>query len=135
MTGDAADVMQRVVAKAVELMESPFVHGVVPIDLKELLGDGGYTVHIVGIESDDAGTEDVGDVTEGGVFGTLEREFAGEGLFGLDTRLDGCNHESVALQRFAELVEHLQTHALQLRQRFAVLLQNHLAMEIKGIHH
>ena len=78
MTGDAADVMERVIAKAVEMMESPFVHGVVPIDLKELLGDGGYTIHVVGIESDDAGSEDVGDVTEGGIFGTLEREFAGE---------------------------------------------------------
>ena len=68
-----ADIMQRVIAETVELMQFALIHGVIPIDLKELLRHRRNTVHIIRIKSDDTRTEDIRDIAKRIIFGTLER--------------------------------------------------------------
>ena len=74
----AADIMEGVVAEAVQLVQHPFVHGVIPIDLEQLFYHRRDAVHIVGVEGDDTSTDKVGDVTERGIFRTFECQFAFE---------------------------------------------------------
>ena len=114
--GQAADIMERVITEAVQLVQPSFVHRVVPVYVKELLRHSGNTVHIVGIKGDDTCAEDVRYVTECSIFGTLERQFARQRLLCLDACLYGCDDEPVAFERLMQGTGHHLFHALERRQ-------------------
>ena len=59
-----ADVVQRVIAEAVELVELAFVNGLLPVDVEGSFDNGCHLVNIVCIEGDDSQAEDVGDVVK-----------------------------------------------------------------------
>ena len=122
VSGQTADIMQRVIAETVQLMQLAFIHGVHPVYLKELLCHGGNTVHIVGIERDNTRSQDIGDVTKRSVLGTFERQLARQTLFSLNTRLDGRHNESVALQSLPQDTRHFDLHLFKHRSGLAVLL-------------
>ena len=71
-----ADIVQRLVAEAVQCMQPPFVDGILPIHIKKTLHHGGHHVDIVEIKGDDAQAQDVGDICQTLVFGALDFQFA-----------------------------------------------------------
>ena len=54
-----ADVVERIVAEAVELVKFSFIHRFLPIDVEGTLGNGRHLVHVVGVEGDDADTHEI----------------------------------------------------------------------------
>ena len=96
--GYATDIVEGVIAEAGEIMELALVDGLIPVDFKDMFHDGGNLVDVISIEGDDAQAEDVGDIAERVVFGTLQFEFATERLLGLDAVLDGIDVEPILFQ-------------------------------------
>ena len=125
-----ADIMQRVVAETVQLVEFALVHRVCPVNLEELLRYRCDTVHIVGVEGDDARPEDVSDVAERGVFIPFKRQLVRQTRLRLDTRLDCRHNESVSLQSLPQDAGHLHLHLFKHRNRRTILLQNDFRMQI-----
>lgn len=105
--------MERVVAKAVELVEAALIDRVVPIDFEQLLRHRRDTVHIVGVKRDDSCSEDIGDVTQRRVLGAFQCQFATQTLFGFDSCLDGSNDQPAAVQCFTKHMQHFGLHLLK----------------------
>ena len=78
-------------------MQSPFIDGVLPIDIEELFCHRSYTVHIIGVERDDTCSNDVGNIVETGVFLSFQCQFTRQTLFGLHACLYRSDHESIAI--------------------------------------
>ena len=129
--GDATDIVKGVVAKAGEIMELALVDGLFPVDVEDMLHDGSHLVDIIGVEGDDAHTEDIGDIFERLVLGALQFEFATKRLLGLDAMLDGVDIKAVLLQSPTQLVEYNLFHPLENGLPLLILLHQHLAMRIQ----
>ena len=94
--------MQRIVAEAGQLVLLPFVNGVMPVNVEEILDNGGHLVHIVGIEGDDAHSHEVGDVGDAMVLITFLGQFASQRLLGIDAMLNGIQLDALFFQDSAE---------------------------------
>ena len=57
-----ADVVQRVIAKAVEIVQLALINRVALVDIEQLTDNGCYLIHIIGIEGNNAQTYQVGNV-------------------------------------------------------------------------
>ena len=130
-----ADIMQRVIAEAVQLMQFAFVNRVIPVYLKELLRHRRNTIDVIGIESDDTRAKDIRYILHRGILSPFERQFARERLLGLDTRFHRRDNNAIAVQGVTQESEYLFFHALQHRLRLAVLVENHLAMQVERFHY
>ena len=71
-----ADVMQRVVAEAVHLVQFTLVNRLLPVDVESALHDGSHLIHIIRIEGDDSQPYDVSNVVDSGIFASFELQFA-----------------------------------------------------------
>ena len=125
--------MQRVVSEAVQLVQFPLVHGVVPVDLEELFRHGSDAVHVVGVESDDTRTNKVRDVAQHRVFVSFQFQLARQTLFRFHASLYRRHNQSVAVERVAQSLKCRVFETFQLRNGRAVLLQDHFAMQIHKI--
>ena len=82
--GDAADVVERVVAEAAHLVHLALVDRLVPVHVKHPLHIGGHAVHVVAIERDYSEAHEVGDVVEGVILVPLSYQFAYQAVSLLD---------------------------------------------------
>ena len=57
--GQTTNIVERVVAETVKLMELSFIHRLFPIDIEGALGNGRHLIHIIGVEGDDADTHEI----------------------------------------------------------------------------
>ena len=129
----AADIMERVITKTIQLVQHALIDRVLPIDLKQLLHHRCNTIHIIGVERNDTRAKNIGDITERSVLVALQLQFAFERLFRLNTCIDGRDDNSVLRQGLTQQSRYLCQHSLQYRFRFPVLIHDHLAMQIHQV--
>ena len=127
----ATDIVEGVVAEAGEIMELALVDGLFPVDIEDVLHDGGYLVDIIGIEGNDAQAENVGDIAERVVFGALQFELATKRLLSLDAVLDGVDVEPILFQGPAYLVEDNLIHPFENSLPCLILLHQHFTVRIQ----
>ena len=82
LAGHAANVVQRVIAEAIELVHLPLVNGIGPVNVEQRLDNGRDAVDVLIIKGDDTGTKDVGDVGERLVLMSLALQLARKRLLG-----------------------------------------------------
>ena len=123
--GDAAYIVQRAVAEAVDVVHLALVDAVFPVDLEQVADHRRNLVDLVAVERDDAGAQDVGQVHERAVLARLAFELARETVFRLDARLDGIDVDVVRRDAIREdLLHHLEQFLVG-RMLLAVFFENH----------
>ena len=112
-------------------MKFSLVDGVGPVYLEKALDDRSDLVHVVPVEGYDAQAHDISDVEDAVVFGSLQGEFSGQGLAGLDALLDGGHHDAGIGKETAQALLQAGCHLGEKRKQGVVLLENRLAMGIE----
>ena len=123
--------MERHVTEAVYLKHLAFVYGIVPVDIEHAFHQGGYLVHFVAEEGDDARAYDVCDVVDGTVLVAFQLQLAGQTFLGLHAPFDGCDGHVVLFKRPLQYTEHHLFELLEDREPVAVLVENHLAVHVE----
>ena len=125
-----ADVMQGVIAEAVHLVQLALVYRLFPVDVEGAFYDGGHFVDVVGIEGDDAQAYDIGDGIDVGIFGTLELQFAAQGVALLDAVLDGGDVDALFSQCVSQTVVGQLIHPLIDGELLVVLTEQLFSMRV-----
>ena len=121
-----ADVVQRVVAEARQLVSLALVDRVRPVHLEVLLHNGRHLVHVVRIERNDADTHQVGDILQTMVLVALALQLADQRLLRLHAGLHTVQLHALRLQHLCQHPIDMLLELLQLRQPLMVLLYQHL---------
>ena len=79
-------------------MQLTLVDALLPIDVEEALGNDRHLVDFVGIEGDNAQTDEVSDVVDALVFSTLQLQLTRQRLLGLHPMLNGSNVDPLFAQ-------------------------------------
>ena len=92
---DATDIMERQITETVDFEHLTLVDGVVPVDFKQFLGQSGDDIDFIAIESDDTGTDNIGDVIQRVVFIAFQFQFTCKALLCLDTCFKSRNEDVI----------------------------------------
>ena len=122
-----ADIVEWEVAEAVQLMLA-LIDGVLPVDVEDLLGDGGHLVDVIGIISDHPDTDDIGDIVECFVLIALLLQLPCQWLFRLDAAFEGVQLDVLFAQSGLEQVWCLLYQLFQLRQLLVIGFQQFCSM-------
>ena len=126
---DAADVVQGVVAEAVQVVNLALVGRVGPVYVKHVAHKRGHAVHVVAEEGDDARPHEVGDVCYRLVLVPLAYQLAHEALRCLYPSLYGRYLQVVVAYSLSYAVQHYLLHAVQYRAFVHILVKDELAAQ------
>ena len=125
--------MQGVITKTVELVHFPLVDGIVPVHLKQCLGNGGNAVDVFVVEGDDSSAKDVGDVSNTIIFMPLALEFSDQTFLCLDSRLHAVEFDIAVVDNFREFLHGYFTQFQEFRVSLPVFLKQHTCMKVKTV--
>ena len=125
--------MQRIVTKNIQLVLA-LVNAFFPVDIEDALGNGCNLVNLIGIEGDNAQTNQVGDIFNGLILRTLQFQFSCQRLLSLHPILNSRDIDALFAQLRAQQVVSILCQLFQRRAQFAELLHQCLAMWVKLYH-
>ena len=115
-------------------MQLTLIDALIPVNIKDVLGDDSYLIDLVGIKGDDAQAYEVGHVVDALILCAFQLQLSCQGLFCLHAMLYGSNVDALFPQSIVHEVIGIFCQLLQRRTQFAKLPQQFLAMWIK-FHH
>ena len=124
--------MQRVIAEAVQLVQLALIHTLLPVDIEHAFRDDRHLVHLVGVESNDAQTYQVGYIIDALILCTFTFQFPSQRLFGFHSVFKGRHIDALLTERTTQLVVRLLCHFLKCGHQFTVLLHQRLTMGIEN---
>ena len=129
--GDAADVVERHIAEAVEFQHLALVYRVVPVNLEHTFHQSGNAVNLIAEKSNNTHPHDVGDIVDGAVLVALQFQLASKTFLGFHTTFYGGDNHVVLLQCTPQYVQYHILGLVQDGEPVAVLVENHLAVHVE----
>ena len=123
--------MQRVVAKAVQLVQFAFIHTFFPVDVKDAFGDSCHLIYFICIEGDDTHTHEIGHIVDALVFCAFQLQFSHQRLLSLHTMFHGGNVDAFIKERMTQLVIGILCQLFQCGTQFPVLLHQRHSMRVQ----
>src|SRR5574344_1076825 len=123
LLGQSCYIVQRLVAESVQLTNLAFVNAVSPVDVKEMLYDRGYLIHIVREECDDTQSQDIGNIIDTFIFITFTSQFADKTALFLYAALHSGNINTIFFNAVCYLLFYNSLQSLQMRLSFTVLVE------------
>ena len=123
--------MQRVVTEAVQLVQLSFVHTLLPVDIEHAFRDDRHLVYLVGIESDNTQTHEVGDIIDALILRTFPFEFSSQRLFGFHPVFKSRYVDTLFTKCATQEVVSLLGYLLERGQQFTILLHQHFAVRVE----
>ena len=124
-----ADVVQRHVAKVIDIMHLPLVNRIFPVDVEHLLNQRRDLVDFVAVICDDADADQIRHVTDLTVLLALELQLAGKALLRLHTAFN-ADDDSVLSHHRLQIIQKEGQHLLKCRLVLQKLPHQFTAMTV-----
>ena len=114
-------------------MHFAFVNAIFPVNFKQALDKRCDFIHIVVIERNHAGTQNVRQISQRFVLAIFTFKLFGKARFGLDSRFNGSHINVILCHFFLEQIANVISQPFIDRHLFAIILKDHRFSRIQPI--